>query len=156
MGVRGTGRRGFTLIELTIALAIAGVLAALAGVRYDAYIERVRVVRAILEIESISVEIDGRTQEGWPPPPSLAALGLSPIDPWGNPYRYTPLRDASGNKINIGKARKDRFLVPLNDDYDLYSVGRDGVSSAPITSARSRDDVIRANSGAYIGLADKY
>ncbi len=56
----------------------------------------------------------------------------------------------------IGEARKDHFLVPLNSDYDLYSVGKDGESRAPLSVPVSADDVIRANDGAYIGLAANY
>jgi general secretion pathway protein G len=46
--------------------------------------------------------------------------------------------------------------VPINSDYDLYSVGKDGVSSGPLTAGPSRDDVIRANDGGFFGLARDY
>jgi general secretion pathway protein G len=49
--------------------------------------------------------------------------------------------------------RKDRFLVPINSDFDLYSMGKDGESVPPLTAQKSRDDIIRANDGAYIGPA---
>ena len=49
-----------------------------------------------------------------------------------------------------------RFLVPLNSDYDLYSMGKDGVSSPPITAKPSQDDVIRASNGSYVGLASNF
>lgn len=52
-----------------------------------------------------------------------------------------------------GQPRKDRFLVPINSDYDLYSKGRDGESVAPLTAKKSHDDVIRANDGTFVGLA---
>ena len=52
--------------------------------------------------------------------------------------------------------RKDRFLVPINSDYDLYSVGRDGESVAPLTAAKSHDDIVRAANGAYVGLAENF
>ena len=55
-----------------------------------------------------------------------------------------------------GHPRKDRFLVPINTDFDLYSMGRDGQSVAPLTAAKSRDDVVRAANGAYIGLASNF
>jgi general secretion pathway protein G len=55
-----------------------------------------------------------------------------------------------------GKWRKDRFLVPLNSDYDLYSMGKDGCTVAPITAKASHDDILRANNGSYVGLASKY
>jgi general secretion pathway protein G len=56
----------------------------------------------------------------------------------------------------MGKVRKDRFLVPINSTYDLYSMGADGRSVGPLTAAMSRDDIIRANDGAYVGLAEGY
>ena len=53
-------------------------------------------------------------------------------------------------------ARKDRFLVPINSTYDLYSVGKDGKTVAALTAKASKDDIVRANDGAFIGLAVKY
>ena len=85
-------------------------------------------------------------------PPDLNALGRGAIrDPWGNPYRYLNIATAIP-----GHVRKDRFLVPLNSDYDLYSMGKDGESQPPITSAKSRDDILRASNGAFIGLASDF
>ena len=52
--------------------------------------------------------------------------------------------------------RKDKNLHPLNTDFDLYSLGRDGDSKLPLTAATSRDDILRANNGAFIGRAENY
>ena len=52
--------------------------------------------------------------------------------------------------------RKDKNLVPVNDDYDLYSMGKNGTTSMPFNSARGRDDIVRANNGRFIGLAEDY
>ncbi len=139
-----------------IVLAIVGILSALATVRYLGYIEKVRVARAILDIDALQREIDSLTFEGGPLPNLLSDLGISKIDPWGRPYRYTRLRDATGRPMNQGRARKDRFLVPLNDDYDLYSVGKDGLTSVSLAAVLSLDDVVRANDGAFIGLGAHY
>lgn len=51
------------------------------------------------------------------------------------------------------RPRKDKRLRPIDSDDDLDSVGKDGASVAPSTAKRSRDDVMRASDGAYIGLA---
>ena len=51
-------------------------------------------------------------------------------DPWGNPYGYLNLGDKNAN----GHARKDHSLVPINTDFDLYSMGPDGRSSPPLTA----------------------
>jgi general secretion pathway protein G len=74
------------------------------------------------------------------------------IDPWGNPYVYVNLTAIKGH----GKARKDRKLNPLNSDFDLYSMGKNGVTKPQITNRDSLDDVLRANDGAFIDLASKF
>jgi general secretion pathway protein G len=55
-----------------------------------------------------------------------------------------------------GKARKDHSLVPLNTDYDLYSKGPDKASVSPLTAKSSRDDILRANNGRFVGPASSY
>ena len=50
----------------------------------------------------------------------------------------------------------DHQLHPINCDYDLYSVGKDGKSEAPLTAKVSQDDIIRANNGGYVGLVSNY
>ncbi len=57
---------------------------------------------------------------------------------------------------NIGEARKDGNLVPINTNFDLYSMGRDGKSKPPLRAKDSLDDIIYANDGDYIGLASDY
>ena len=52
--------------------------------------------------------------------------------------------------------RKDKKLVPLNSDYDLYSMGPDGESKPPLTAKASKDDIVRANDGEFVGLAERY
>ena len=146
--------RGFTLVELAVALAIVGVLAALSLNQYLAYIERVRVARAVVEMKDITAQLDPTAYEGGTLPSTLAAIGLGGRkDPWGRRYVYLRIR---GNPSSFVKSRKDQFLVPLNTDYDLYSKGKDGMSQASITNRFSLDDVIRANDGAFLGLAAKY
>ena len=54
------------------------------------------------------------------------------------------------------KPRKDRFLTPINSDYDLYSMGPDGQSNEPLNVPVSRDDIIRASNGAYVGVAENF
>jgi general secretion pathway protein G len=46
--------------------------------------------------------------------------------------------------------------VPLNDDFDLYSIGADGRSRPAITHPDSLDDVVRGANGAFVGLARNY
>jgi general secretion pathway protein G len=48
------------------------------------------------------------------------------------------------------------FLVPLNSDYDFYSMGKDGKSQAPFSAKASHDDLVRANDGEFVGLVSEF
>lgn len=74
------------------------------------------------------------------------------LDPWGHPYQYLDITKQKGK----GKVRRDKSLNPINSDYDLYSMGKDGQSSYPITAKASLDDIIRARNGQFVGLASTY
>jgi len=144
---------GFTLIEILIAIAIIGILASIAIPSYQDYKEKARVTQAISDIASISIKIEAYWQDARAYPSSLADVGvIGMLDPWGNAYLYLNLTKTG----STGKARKDRNLVPLNSDFDLYSSGKDGISFGPLTAPQSQDDVIRANDGKFIDLAAKY
>lgn len=56
----------------------------------------------------------------------------------------------------VGGARKDRFLVPINSDFDIYSMGQDKDTVAPLNPPKSRDDIIRASDGGFYGLAKNF
>jgi len=46
--------------------------------------------------------------------------------------------------------------VPVNSDFDLYSKGKDKESVAAFTAKMSHDDIVRANNGMFVGLADDF
>ena len=150
----GRIRRAFTLIELIAAMTIVAALAAIAIPRFDLLVERARVARAIGDIEAIQTELD--TQDSLPD--GLAGVGRgNMLDPWGNPYVYYKFPPPKGNgSAPPAGTRKDRFLVPVNSTYDLYSKGADGKTALAFTAAAARDDIVRANDGGYIGLAVNY
>ena len=74
---------------------------------------------------------------------------------WFEPDSAYAAQGGGGN-ASKGKPRKDRFLHPINSDYDLYSMGKDGESVEPLTAKKSHDDVIRANDGSFVGLAVEF
>ena len=146
---------GFQLIELLIALAVISVLAMVAIPSYSSYRDKVDNADAAADITTISQTIERYYSEYNHYPDSLADVRLDNLqDPWKHPYYYLRINGA-GLK---GKAalRKDKNLVPINTDYDLYSSGKDGTTIAPLTAKTSQDDIVRANNGKYIGLAADY
>ena len=142
--------RGFSLVEIAIVLAIAGVIIAIAVPRLQGYIDRNRVAQSVVEIGEMSTKIRQYEVAKAALPDTLADVGYNGrLDPWSQPYEYVNLRTSPASV----KARKDKNLKPLNSDFDLYSIGPDGLTAASLTNAKSRDDVIRARDGAFIGTA---
>lgn len=135
-------------------LIVVGVLAALAISTYARYTTRARTAVAIRDIGRIQLAIDRYAlNHDDTTPPDLAAVGMDGLlDPWGHAYVYLSFVGLHGH----GAMRKDHNLVPINTDYDLYSKGPDGESRSPLTARASRDDIVRANDGAYIGPASDY
>lgn len=145
-------RRAFTLIEVLAAMTIIGLLAGLGVPKLSEAVEQAKVARAIGDLRAIAIELNSLDSL----PASLAAIGQDTrLDPWGRPYVYYKFPDGKGKAPPKG-ARKDRFLVPINSAFDLYSVGKDGATNAPLTAKASQDDVVVANDGGFIGLAKRY
>jgi general secretion pathway protein G len=146
-------QRGFTLVEMVIVLAIAGLVLWIVVPAAQAYIHRSRVAQAALEIGNLSTTLRKQMKSTGVLPDSLDAAPFNaPTDPWGHPYEYVNLGDSKGN----GQARKDKNFNPLNSDFDLYSIGADAQTKPQITHAFSRDDIIRARDGGFIGLASDF
>jgi general secretion pathway protein G len=137
------------MVELLSVIAIVCTVWALGVPNLHEAIERARVTQAISDISAISLNLTSLDSL----PDDLSALGPAQLDPWGRPYQYTKF--PPGGQAPLG-ARRDRFVVPINTTFDLYSVGKDAGSAVPLTAQASQDDIIRANDGSYIGLASKY
>lgn len=152
-GAHGGDSRGFTLIELLLALVVAATLLTLALSSYSSYMEQAKVSQAERDLAAIEGRISLYQTTNGALPDSLAQVGEgSLLDPWGHGYQYLDFTGLKGK----GKMRKDRNLVPINSDYDLYSDGRNGATLPPVIAPVSRDDVIRANNGGFVGLASDY
>jgi len=160
--------RGFTIVELLIVVAMLMTVSAIGVAAYRDALDKAKVARATADIRVLEKDIAIYHLDNGRPPDALAQLGRgNPRDPWGNSYEYVrfcaPSEGGGGGgggdddcESRRGRMRKDRFLVPLNSAYDLYSKGRDGRSRPPLTARDSWDDIIRANDGGYVGLASEF
>ena len=149
----GARSRGFTAIEVMLVVAVVGILAAIAIPAYQSYQDRVATYKAVTDIQAIQTMIYNYKADNRTLPANLGQVGAANMrDPWGNPYQYTNLEDVNGN----GEARKNKNLVPINSDFDLWSNGKDGASVSPLTGQASRDDIVRANDGRFVGLASDF
>lgn len=137
-----------------LVIVIAGILAVVSTASYSRYMVKARNSRAIADLAEIKLSIDKyRLNNNDALPLTLAAAGVGGRnDPWGRAYVYLNFSTVHG----LGSVRKDRNLVPINSEYDLYSKGADGRSVAPLTAAASKDDIIVANNGGFIGVAGEY
>ncbi len=147
---RGDPLAGFTILELLVVTVIIGTLSTMVAPSLQRARENAQVAAAVVEIRIIEAELAIYREINFQFPVSLAAIDRAGmVDPWGFPYVYAVVTGPGG-------ARKDKFMVPLNTDYDLYSVGADGESAAPLSAKKSKDDVLRALNGGWVGLASDF
>jgi general secretion pathway protein G len=125
---RGSGRLGFTLIEILVVITVIGLLAALVGPRILGRVSEAKSATAKAQLEMLSVALDNyRLDNGSYPTTEqgLAALQEKPsrdpaplnwrgpylkrsipTDPWGKPYVYRSPgeHDPGGNDLStLGK-----------------------------------------------------
>jgi general secretion pathway protein G len=145
-------RNGFTLIELLAVVIIIGLMTTIALPVYTGAVLKARISVATADIARIDGALE-RYRSNGALPANLDELDMGELnDPWDNPYQYLNIEAG----VNRGMVRKDRNLVPLNTDYDLYSMGEDGISKLPLTAKASRDDILRAGNGGFIGSAEDF
>ena len=143
---------GFTLVELLVVIAMLGTLSGIGIPAYTRYIDKARITKAIAEITMLQNEIKLYEIGENTLPNSLNDIGWGNLrDPYGRPYQYNTFSGPG-----VGGRRKDQWDNPLNDDYDLYSMGKDGESAQHLHNKKSHDDIIRAREGRFIGLASEF
>lgn len=96
------------------------------------YIDKQNVGRAVNDMRVLDNRIQNYKMSNDVYPPSLTDVPQGSLfDPWGRPYNYLQIE---GNAKATGQERKDKNLVPINSDFDLYSMGADGKTTAPLTA----------------------
>ena len=58
--------------------------------------------------------------------------------------------------LKLPTRRRDRYMFPLNTDYDLFSLGPNAQTTVSLGESLGQDDVIRANNGGFFGTASEY
>ena len=142
--------RGVTLIELMLVIGIVSIISGIAVPAFMGHADKVHSAEATAKISEIGLILDKYYTEHNQYPETLAEIGQGGVlDPWGRPYQYLNI----AKDPHLNNCRKLGPVHPLNTDYDLFSVGKDGKSLKPINSKESWDDIIRAYNGQYTGLA---
>ena len=161
---------GGTLLEQLIVVAIIAILAAIGVPVYQRAVERAEVAKAESLLKDIGQELVTYRNTHGHLPATLSEIGRNGVkDPWGHEIRYLRIDETGvpgngngngngngGGGGGNGQLRKNRNLVPINSLFDLYSVGRDGLSAGPLTAKHSLDDIVWANDGGFIGMAREY
>jgi len=130
-------------------------LAAIAIPQFSSYRTSGNISRAVTDLRLIDNHLKSYKLNNERYPNSLSDLPqVTMSDPWGRPYQYLNIEDADIK--GKGQLRKDKNLIPINSDFDLYSMGADGKTTPPLTAKASHDDIVRANDGGYFGLASQY
>jgi len=141
-------QHGFTLTETLVATALLAVGADAIVGGISGRLERTRIERARQEIGQIETAIELYRTRHHELPGSLTDLGSAvPLDPWGHSYKYVNF-DTSGT---VGQRNYEG--LPINSEYDLYSLGPDGRTDADLWTETARDDIVRARDGSFVGLA---
>jgi len=147
---------------------VIGILATIAVTAYTNHIDRSFVKLSIRNIRILEQSIKAFEFENLRLPNGLNEMGpvelldangnsitqSAPfLDPYGNPFRYLNFANEPSGWPNC---RRDGVDKPLSLDYDLYSMGADGVTQKKLNQGQSLDDIVRARSGKFVDLATKY
>ncbi|KKK85545.1 hypothetical protein LCGC14_2772230, partial [marine sediment metagenome] len=146
--LRVHNQAGFTLLELMATVVLVFIITIFATPWYGDFVHRARVTHAIGDIGEIQIKAQTFDLNNRRYPTNLAELGMDGLlDPWGAPYQFLSFDGIEGN----GPKRKNRDMVPVNTQFDVYSMGPDGETASPFTSTLGRDDVVMAGDGTFFG-----
>ena len=157
IGSRRRGSRhacaGFSFVELIIIMGIILVVSAIAIPALNDAIKAAKNARAVADVRTIGDAALGYCAEYGYAPSNLSEIWYDhQVDGWGHTYRYLAITDSTDPSL----MRKDRFGSPINQFFDLYSLGLDGQTSSQLNDPQGQDDIVWADDGVYMGLASKY
>jgi len=131
----GRAKKGFSLTEILVVVAILGILASIAIVRGYRAIQRARQAAAMDDMKDIGIFIANKAINAGQYPPVLTinpCPGCPPVpytrkDPWGHPYSY----QGAGNSFTLRCLGRDGQVSAVitnstPDEFDLDIVMKDG------------------------------
>jgi prepilin-type N-terminal cleavage/methylation domain-containing protein len=146
---RASNNKAFTLVELIVVVALIGVLATVAIPAYNTYIDKSKTSRAMADIRTLGTEISGHYIDKGKNPDSLSDINRGGfLDPWKRPYVYTNI--ATGGTPLVGP-----FSKTLNQTFDIYSKGVNGLSATAYGDPSNKDDIVNFNDSTYVGLREQ-
>lgn len=141
-----SARAGFTLVELIVVVGIVAVLATLAIPTLTKYVTLTKNKSSIADLNTIDKTITAYILDKNILPNSLADVGMADRrDPWGRPYGYI------NHTLGVDPPLEKFGGGDLNDNYDLFSSGADGICTATYTVPDSQDDIVRYDNGSNVG-----
>lgn len=150
----GKYSRGSSIMDIITTVAVFTTIVLLAVPAGISLFNQLKYSTAIDEITIIAEAVSAYCDQQGCPDKLNQVFGEEKLDPWGKPYQY--LKIAGVHPSPLSQSRKQRTLNLINTRFDLYSMGPDGISTPILSDASSRDDIIYANDGKYIGYVDEY
>jgi general secretion pathway protein G len=135
--------KGFTLVELIMVLALIGILATMSVPLYNNYTEKAKIAAAIADIGILSNEITAfALDRNYTKPLTLSEIGRDNfLDPWKKKYEYRP-----------NGVLKDEYGLFLNEQsFDVFSMGKDGLTADVGGVPETKDDIVRIGDGTFVG-----
>jgi len=135
-GKRAPGSRGFTLIELMIAVAVVGILASIALPSYTEYIRRSRIIEATNELATLRVRLEQYSQDNGNYGATAEGCGITPAAT--DSFELTCNDNDAGSSAFLATATgtaahgMDGFSFTINQDNRRQTTAFPGASGLPL------------------------
>lgn len=125
--IRNHRRRAFTLLELTLVIALIGVLMSLVVINVVGTSTKAKKKAAVTKLETIKQQVEAyMLDQNTNPPPDLNTLATLKLvdakklkDPWDTPLIYDPRKIDNDHPFTLSSAGPDR-ITGNEDDISVW------------------------------------